>query len=653
MSDRIRAAYDKTCRVLLEHKTPDGYWTGRLSDSALSTATTVSAFCVFLQSVHAGSPHQLATGELQQLQSLIPKATRWLCEHQNPDGGWGDTDKSFSNISTTLLVKSALVLATGNPQSADNYREPVTMPLETVPLDAVPLEVMQKADGYIQKTGGVEAIKKRYGKDQTFSVPILTNAALAGLADWKDIPQLPFELAALPMSWFRFVKMNVVSYAIPALVAIGQVKFHFAPEKGKPVRNYVRRFTKKRTLQLIQEMQPASGGYLEAAPLTSFVLMSLSAMGLCEHPIVTKGIRFLLDTVREDGSWPIDTNLATWLTSLSISALQDGYQDSQTINWLLSCQHKQRHPFTGASPGGWGWTNLSGAVPDADDTSAALLALTPLKLSSPGDSMLIADGIEWLLGLQNRDGGMPTFCRGWGMLPFDKSSTDITAHALRAFHAWRNKLEGYDDLKQKMHHAESRMFGFLQRTQQPNGSWFPLWFGNQFMPHETNPFYGTAKVLLALAETKRAETKLDDAKLDDAMTRGGLQYLLSHQNRDGGWGRADSMETSSVEETAVVVEALSAMMCNTAFLGSMSPTVALSYQRGLTWLLDTVESGSFTQAVPIGLYFAKLWYYEDLYPIIFTASALRRAICNDAAGDDAAGDKDTVTGIKMDVFSRR
>jgi squalene-hopene/tetraprenyl-beta-curcumene cyclase len=28
---------------------------------------------------------------------------------------------------------------------------------------------------------------------------------------------------------------------------------------------------------------------------------------------------------------------------------------------------------------------------------------------------------------------------------------------------------------------------------------------------------------------------------------------------------------------------------------------------------------------PIGFYFAKLWYFERLYPLIFTVAALRRA----------------------------
>ena len=209
-------------------------------------------------------------------------------------------------------------------------------------------------------------------------------------------------------------------------------------------------------------------------------------------------------------------------------------------------------------------------------------------------------GIRWLLALQNWDGGIPTFCQGWGMLPFDQSSTDITAHVLRAFQAWRKMLTD-DVLKRKMERAEERMFAFLERSQQKSGCWFPLWFGNQAMPDDVNPYYGTAKVLLALADTKR----------EHVMTFNGLHYLIASQNVDGSWG-------NGVEETAVVVEALS------AFADRVE--VAEAYHRGLNWLVEAVESDRFLETSPIGLYFAKLWYYEDLYPIIFTASALRRAI---------------------------
>jgi len=185
-------------------------------------------------------------------------------------------------------------------------------------------------------------------------------------------------------------------------------------------------------------------------------------------------------------------------------------------------------------------------------------------------------------------------------LPFDKSSTDLTAHTIRAFQAWRSKLND-DALIRQMERAEKKMFAFLERTQRPDGSWLPLWFGNQLIPDDENPYYGTAKVLLALAETKK----------DSMMTQNGLRYLIGSQNTDGGW-------ENSVEETAAVVEAFSAF--------ANREDVASAYHRGLNWLLEAVESDRFLQASPIGLYFAKLWYYEELYPIIFTASALRRTL---------------------------
>ena len=229
------------------------------------------------------------------------------------------------------------------------------------------------------------------------------------------------------------------------------------------------------------------------------------------------------------------------------------------------------------------------------------------NLLSEKDRTAAIAGIRWLLGLQNRDGGMPTFCQGWGMLPFDQSSTDITAHALRAFRAWKGKLTD-DALSRKMQRAEERMCAFLERSQQKNGSWFPLWFGNQAMPDDVNPFYGTARVLLALTDIQKGSV----------MVLNGLQYLIGSQNVDGSWG-------NSVEETAVVVESLSQF--------ADRAEVALAYHRGLNWLLEAVESDRFLETSPIGLYFAKLWYYEDLYPIIFTASALRRALLCRSTGE--------------------
>jgi squalene-hopene/tetraprenyl-beta-curcumene cyclase len=168
----------------------------------------------------------------------------------------------------------------------------------------------------------------RYGKDRTFSVPILTVLALTGkLGDdtreaWRSIPQLPFELAAVPHTWFQYLRLPVVSYALPALIAIGQVRHHFAPSRN-PITRALRGRVRNATHCLLRAMQPDSGGYLEATPLTSFVVMSLAGMGQTASPVVEAAVHLLVQSMRDDGSWPIDTNLATWVTTLSIGALSE------------------------------------------------------------------------------------------------------------------------------------------------------------------------------------------------------------------------------------------------------------------------------------------------------------------------------------------
>ncbi|MCA9162610.1 MAG: squalene--hopene cyclase [Planctomycetales bacterium] len=624
--ERLRAAYETARRDLLAERDAAGYWVGELATSALSTATAVSALSLVLR--HAT---QLPF-DRERIVELIRGGVDYLTTHQNPDGGWGDTDKSHSNIATAMLGVAAIHLAT---QAGATDR----------PLEAY-AETLDRANAYIDAQGRLAGLRRRYGRDKTFAVPILTNAALAGLADWREVSPLPFEAACFPQSFYRFLQLPVVSYAIPALVAIGQARYFHRPPRN-PLLRWLRRAAVGRSLEVLRRMQPASGGYLEAVPLTSFVTMSLAATDRADHAVTRDGVRFLVDSVRPDGSWPIDTNLACWNTTLSINALAnaepaESLAELDCLDWVLGCQYHERHPFTGADPGGWGWSDLSGAVPDADDTPGALLAIAHCRR---GETLTDADrqridraarmGIRWLLDLQNRDGGWPTFCRGWGKLPFDRSGADLTAHVIRAFAAWRPSLSDADLLKQEIDRAIKRGFRYLQRVQRADGSWYPLWFGNQDHPDEENPVYGTSKVLLAYRDTNRMET---------SEAQRGLAWLTMAQNGDGGWGGGPSLAensmvrsvttgadddhsiVSSVEETALAVEALLA--------GGRPNTIEREAEAGIAWLIEAVEAGRHRESWPIGFYFAKLWYYEKLYPQIFTVSALGQA-CRLLLGADA------------------
>jgi squalene-hopene/tetraprenyl-beta-curcumene cyclase len=601
---RLRAAYVKARDALLAERNSEGYWVGELSSSALATATAITALAV-----------------THREPAMIDRGLRWLVEHQNADGGWGDTVKSFSNISTTMLCRAALTICDKSRQHAESMKRCETWLFERY--GKTPEQL-------------AEAVRQRYGKDRTFAVPILTMCALAGLVEWHEVPRLPFELACLPQSWYRFARLPVVSYALPALIAIGQC-IHHHRGTWNPITGLMRWLGKKRSLRVLERIQPSSGGFLEATPLTSFVVMSLAATGdrvaatrrLCEAErlspadrVIEKGLEFIVSSMRDDGSWPIDTNLSIWVTTLSINALAStGDLDSlerkgELCGWLMSQQMKDRHPYSGAAPGGWGWSHLPGSVPDCDDSPGALIAQRHLL----GGSFNIGRALDWIWSLQNRDGGWPTFCRGWGSLPFDRSGPDLTAHAIRAFgaelaemrafSAFRKRflvfLVFYEPHPNRLNRAIRRGLRYLSRQQRPDGSWLPLWFGNQHAPDEINPTYGTAKVLAAYRDLDLLETP---------EAQRGIAYLLSTQNADGGWGGAKDTP-SIVEETALAVE----ILCDRRL------RLSGEIERGIEYLVKRVEDGTFTDASPIGFYFAKLWYFEKLYPIIFTVAALGRAL---------------------------
>jgi squalene-hopene/tetraprenyl-beta-curcumene cyclase len=587
-------------RALLAARTADGHWEGELSSSALSTATAVFA---------------LLSKRDPPFQQQIEHGLHWLSANRNSDGGWGDTTKSLSNISTTSLCWAVLGAA-GRASDA-----PATEAAEAWLTSHV---------GSVDPAHLIPAIIARYGRDHTFSVPILTMCALAGRLGegreaWRRIPQLPFELAALPQRWFKRLRLPVVSYALPALIAIGLVRHRNRPTRN-PVTRIARELGAARALRLLERIQPTSGGFLEAMPLTSFVVMSLIGAGLSEHPVVARGIEFLLRSQRADGSWPIDTNLATWVTTLSINALATDPKFEQFLpaeeryrirDWLLDQQYRKEHPYTLADPGGWAWTNLIGGVPDADDTPGAMLALRSLGKDDERTKTAALEGAWWLHNLQNRDGGIPTFCSGWGRMPFDRSSADLTAHTLRAWAAWADAYPG--QLYELLDLAGTWAVAFLVHQQREDGAWSPLWFGNQHNRDEENLTYGTARVLMATAciSTERW----------NSVAQKGIAWLLATQNPDGGWGGGAPASPSSIEETAIAIESLATVA---RVKWDKSPEdrkerCRQAIERGVAWLIANSDRGQRFDPVPIGFYFAKLWYFEKLYPVIFTVAALNAA----------------------------
>jgi squalene-hopene/tetraprenyl-beta-curcumene cyclase len=180
----------------------------------------------------------------------------------------------------------------------------------------------------------------------------------------------------------------------------------------------------------------------------------------------------------------------------------------------------------------------------------------------------------------------------------------------------------------------------------------PLWFGNQDHAQEENPVYGTARVLLAYRALGR---------MDEAAAVRGVRWLIANQNSDGGWGTAAVLASgrrkspdivtslkpstyrgtnaprspgkvlntasnsgSSIEETAWAVEGLLAALDNRML--AIDNSLQTAIRQGVDWLIGAVEDGRHRQPAPVGFYFAKLWYYEKLYPLAFTVAALGEAV---------------------------
>ena len=223
-------ALNQAVRMLMTELSPQGHWEGELSSSALAGAVAIIALHL--------------NGEVSD-KDRIDRGCQWLAQTQNKDGGWGDCPKSISNPSTTILVLSAYRVA-GREDDA-------------------------KAQTYLRKTLGDDfsaGIRRIYGDDHTFSVPILMTCAVAGLVQWDQVPRLPYPLAVLPHQVYKMLRLQVVSYAMPALIAVG-----LAIDKRRGQRG-LGHIVESKVLRILENIQPESGGFLRVFGLVGLPALS-------------------------------------------------------------------------------------------------------------------------------------------------------------------------------------------------------------------------------------------------------------------------------------------------------------------------------------------------------------------------------------------
>ncbi len=316
---------------------------------------------------------------------------------------------------------------------------------------------------------------------------------------------------------------------------------------------------------------------------------------------------------------------ATWDTALALGALLDvdGGLGSATAvrraaRWLVDREVREpgdwQRKTDGAQPGGWSFQAQNELNPDCDDTAEVLAAIARVEgldsLESWRTKAAAARGSSWLLAMQSDDGGWAAFDRNCDQraltyVPFadhnamiDPSTEDVTGRALVAL----NRMG-----VPRSHPAVRSAVRFLERAQQPDGTWYGRW--------GCNYLYGT---YLALSGLRAAGEDLRRPRY-----RRSLDWIRAHQNADGGWG--ESFASYADPATKGIGESTAAQTA-WALLGLFAggDHVSDSVHRGVEYLLERQDpDGRWRDRPWTGTGFPEVFYLRyDLYPLYFPLKAL-------------------------------
>ncbi|MDR7668379.1 prenyltransferase/squalene oxidase repeat-containing protein [Bacillus altitudinis] len=228
--------------------------------------------------------------------------------------------------------------------------------------------------------------------------------------------------------------------------------------------------------------------YLSA---TIFMVYALMSLGYSPgHHLIQKAVRGMkkLVTSCQGKIYAENSTSTVWDTALVSYASQRAgrkRQDPMIMNsftYLLDRQQMKKADWAVhnrlATPGGFGFSHINTNNPDCDDTQIVLKAIpkeyAPLQWKR---------GYDWLLSMQNRDGGFSAFEKNQDHfllrhLPLesaedaaiDPSTPDITGRVLHLIGLEEKETASPTILRQK-----DRCVKWLIDHQEKNGSWFGRW----------------------------------------------------------------------------------------------------------------------------------------------------------------------------------
>jgi len=617
---RVEDAIERGLRWLLSAQSEDGYWWGELE----ADTTLESDYLPYLH----------ALGKLDSEKTA--KLANYIRQRQLLDGGWPLFPTGPAELNATVKAYVALRLA--GDSSSDAH--------------------LLKAKARIHELGGLEATNSY----------VRFYLAMFGAIDWSYAPAIAPELMLLPFwlpfniyemsSWTRaiVIPMTIIyalkpSWPLPngvtvqelfktpgakppslcrngsgiswrnAFIALDRALKKYERLPWKPFRKTALNRAHK---WMVERLERAEGlGTIYPAMMNSIYALLAEGSDTTD-PLLSREIGYLERyEIEDEHTLRVQPCISpVWDTAIALVALEEAGLDPahpsivKAGRWLLEnqvlsggdWQVKNRK----GSPGGWAFEFRNDAYPDVDDTAFVLMGLCRVAL--PEEDRLhgaIRRGVDWLLSMQNRDGGWGAFDHENNLqflnnIPFadhnamlDPSTADVTARVVECLGhmGWPAS-----------HPIIERARKFLDADQASDGSWFGRW--------GVNYIYGTSGVLRALEQIGLSSA--DQCKR-------AAEWLRSVQNPDGGFGEtAASYDDVSLKAKGVSTPSQTAwgLIGLLAVIGPNDPSV----ERAVAWLAENQNAdGSWDETEFAGTGFPSVFYLKyHLYRNSFPLYALAR-----------------------------